>query len=832
MTTGVPTAVVKGPQTAAQTPLAATGETAATDVQAGVAELDVEKARAGPGPAQKIEREWHLTHGRLLSIDLRSEAGTDNDPDLNWTGLLACIATGRPIDVPGHFRLPHAGIPVTTNTKYRGEHGLSSFHFDRTSDVFEGVQARAGFFINGSVTPVKGASLTGLAIYGNDVNVDLEPEHALDYGVICKGPAGSLGQSVISVDDFELDLVIHTIRRTAVSSPNGTVTNFAIAARIHDVAHSDNLYTNVDQTENCAGISMSRVTHGRYDLVVWNMSQPARVKDCVGSITGTTLTLTEGEILAADVGSTLAGAGIPKAVAQASVNIVERLSPTTARINTPLEVPGGTAIAIFQTARGDWCVYNLPFTGQPGYDVDLTMKAWDVGCGIKLVGDNDRYRLNQCDIDAFSNQAVLISADHSEVNGGRFRSTHGVPVMMAGAIGTNVNGAKIDKGQVGNYPAMQITNSRDWTVRDTEVYNVAAAPTHPAMRINANAAPGAPSPQNGAVVDCAFDGASPNTIDVYGTAVFPIVGVDLVRPRFRAASSAGTGDNIRTRYAQRIKIIDPRCVGGINLRNNSDACEVTRATALQVRHQGSNGSYWYNRCQVLAQAGSTDETQRVSLTGSPTGGSFTLLPDGADEPAVIPHNATRDDVLALLYAALERDPEMEGLDATGGPLPATAISVSFDAAVFGDPATMVADGSGLLGGVAPGVTVLVTTTAAVTANNRGGGNVAPTVTLPVKASSTDFVNFTLDQGDSYRVSPTVDRTIFGFRALEAQLIGRLISLTFTTAFATVKHMAPNAGQCGIKLVGSVDWVHPPAGAVLWLEMIEDGTFQERTRVLP
>lgn len=101
----------------------------------------------------------------------------------------------------------------------------------------------------------------------------------------------------------------------------------------------------------------------------------------------------------------------------------------------------------------------------------------------------------------------------------------------------------------------------------------------------------------------------------------------------------------------------------------------------------------------------TSEAQTVTITGTPTGGSFTLTHQG-NTTAAIPFNATAATVKAAL-AALDHLSTAD-LTVTGGPGPGTPWVVTF-AARLGNVAQMTDDDSGLTGGTAPAVTVTTTT---------------------------------------------------------------------------------------------------------------------------
>lgn len=107
---------------------------------------------------------------------------------------------------------------------------------------------------------------------------------------------------------------------------------------------------------------------------------------------------------------------------------------------------------------------------------------------------------------------------------------------------------------------------------------------------------------------------------------------------------------------------------------------------------------------VLGSAGA-DEVQEVSLTGSPTGGTFTLTFNG-EETAAIAFNATANDV----KTALEALNGIDQVNTSGGPLPGTAVDVTFVGVHSGvNVAELTGDGTGLTGGTTPDVGISTTT---------------------------------------------------------------------------------------------------------------------------
>jgi len=110
------------------------------------------------------------------------------------------------------------------------------------------------------------------------------------------------------------------------------------------------------------------------------------------------------------------------------------------------------------------------------------------------------------------------------------------------------------------------------------------------------------------------------------------------------------------------------------------------------------------------------EVQTVTITGTPTGGTFTLTFSG-QTTGTIAYNATASTVQTALEALSNIAPG--DVVCTGGPLPGTAVVVTFGGQYAGtDVSQMTASGAGLTGGTTPTVTV-TTTTAGGTGNVIG-----------------------------------------------------------------------------------------------------------------
>ncbi|MFG2532714.1 hypothetical protein ACGFR7_32810, partial [Streptomyces sp. NPDC048516] len=104
-------------------------------------------------------------------------------------------------------------------------------------------------------------------------------------------------------------------------------------------------------------------------------------------------------------------------------------------------------------------------------------------------------------------------------------------------------------------------------------------------------------------------------------------------------------------------------------------------------------------------AGATNEVQTVTITGSPTGGTFTLTWN-SQTTAAIAYNATAATVRTALEALSNIAPgDVTVTGSAGGPY-----TVTFGGANLGDDvAQMTASGASLTGGSSPAVSVATTT---------------------------------------------------------------------------------------------------------------------------
>ena len=100
-----------------------------------------------------------------------------------------------------------------------------------------------------------------------------------------------------------------------------------------------------------------------------------------------------------------------------------------------------------------------------------------------------------------------------------------------------------------------------------------------------------------------------------------------------------------------------------------------------------------------------DAVHRITVTGSPTSGSFTLALDG-HETGNIAWNATATEIQTALEALENVDVGDVHVTSSGGALPGALIDVRYQNGWGGMPVTaLVPDFSGLAGGVSPEVVI-------------------------------------------------------------------------------------------------------------------------------
>ena len=115
---------------------------------------------------------------------------------------------------------------------------------------------------------------------------------------------------------------------------------------------------------------------------------------------------------------------------------------------------------------------------------------------------------------------------------------------------------------------------------------------------------------------------------------------------------------------------------------------------------------------ILAQI-TTAEVQTATITGTPTGGSFTLSGNGGTTPALA-YNAASSAVQTAVRALGGAYAGVAVTGSAGGPY---TLTFPPDA---GDVSALTASGAGLTGGTSPGVTIATTTSGVA-----GGGKFGP-----------------------------------------------------------------------------------------------------------
>lgn len=114
-------------------------------------------------------------------------------------------------------------------------------------------------------------------------------------------------------------------------------------------------------------------------------------------------------------------------------------------------------------------------------------------------------------------------------------------------------------------------------------------------------------------------------------------------------------------------------------------------------------SYCYNTVYLEV----ANDVQTVSISGSPTGGSFTLANGPLAQAEAPPWNATAAVLQAAIQAGL---PAGASCVCTGGPLPATPIAVTFTGGLAQAPQNaMTVSANNLTGGTNPAASVAHTT---------------------------------------------------------------------------------------------------------------------------
>jgi len=178
---------------------------------------------------------------------------------------------------------------------------------------------------------------------------------------------------------------------------------------------------------------------------------------------------------------------------------------------------------------------------------------------------------------------------------------------------------------------------------------------------------------------------------------------------------------------------------------------------------------------MLNPSTNVPEVQRATITGVPTGGTFTLTYAGQTTTAIA-YNATA----AVVQTALEALSNIAPGDVvvTGGPGPATPYTFTFGGALKGDVVAMTATGS-FTGGTTPAI--------AITTITPGVAPVAGAMTSPVSTSvalRTMIVDLA-PPTDACGARPVLDPSLPNLTSIAGVPTGLSVAFTATTATGPV-----------------------------------------------
>lgn len=211
-------------------------------------------------------------------------------------------------------------------------------------------------------------------------------------------------------------------------------------------------------------------------------------------------------------------------------------------------------------------------------------------------------------------------------------------------------------------------------------------------------------------------------------------------------------------------------LGDFTVENGAVTFTLTGANTKEGNAWGT-GPY-----PVMLSPGAVNEVQTVTITGAPTGGTFTLT-YGGNTTGTIAYNAAATAVQTSLQALASIGPN--NVTVTGGPGPATPYVVTFTGALAGNNvAQMTATGS-FTGGTTPAVAVTTTT--------AGVGPVPGRMTYPVSTSvalRTMLVDVAPPDA-ACGARPVLDPTAPALTSISGTPAGRTVSFTATTATTPV-----------------------------------------------
>jgi hypothetical protein len=157
-----------------------------------------------------------------------------------------------------------------------------------------------------------------------------------------------------------------------------------------------------------------------------------------------------------------------------------------------------------------------------------------------------------------------------------------------------------------------------------------------------------------------------------------------------------------------------------------------------------SGEKYIRYGQVVNRIGVVAQVQTITVTGTPTGGNFTIqgvrYDTGATGTAVIPYNATAAVAQPLLDSIFGAGNTTVG----GGALPGAALTVTFNGFWGNGQQVMTVPATAFIGGTTPAATVAITTP----------GNTAGGLWGPYDPAATDGRQ-TLSRGDTFLINESV-----------------------------------------------------------------------------
>lgn len=171
-------------------------------------------------------------------------------------------------------------------------------------------------------------------------------------------------------------------------------------------------------------------------------------------------------------------------------------------------------------------------------------------------------------------------------------------------------------------------------------------------------------------------------------------------------------------------------------------------------NEGDARDFWQLRLLRDDQygAGGTNEAQRVTITGTPTGGTFRLVFNGQTTAPIV-RNATAAQVQTALEGLI--NVEVGDVAVTGGPLPGSFVTVTFQGALGKHPLQQMGAIKAFTGGVTPAVTV-TTITEGVAGVDPGSSTIIPHWSLDIPMPKARNVTSGIIGSNALGAGPSLD----------------------------------------------------------------------------